>query len=221
MPVSNFRHHSQLFEPEILTVYHSAKDQQLIAAPAVIRAKPAVTNNKEEKNKERKRVTFQENVRVRPTVHLDDMTDEEISNVWFCRKDFNSIKRAVATTVKIISHQAYNEAVHDNDQCCSRGLEYRVRSGALARKENKRHGTEAVLDEQDRQCQYEITDDERIRQLFQKATVHCRVSALQMGLRDEHEAKMIHEEDKEQCGFNDNLGDDSCSSDEDMDYCIL
>jgi hypothetical protein len=201
MPVSTFRH-PQLLQPEIFTTV--SKD----SFPAPRSSKPV--------KKERRSVSFKPSVSIRPIVHVNNISECEIKAAWYCRSDFVDMKKAFAFTTKMIHNGVYPG---DDDEQCARGLEYRVRSGALARRENKLNGLEAVLDEQERQTQWGIVDDALIRQAFVRENLQCRLSALQMGIRDQDEAELIHGEDEEQFS-EDELVDDS-SSDEEMDYCDM
>jgi hypothetical protein len=166
---------------------------------------------------ERRRVSFKPSVSVRPIVHVNDISESEIKATWYCRYDFANMKKAFALTTKMISHGVYPGG---DDEHCARGLEYRIRSGALARRENKTNGLKAVFDERDRQIQCGVVDDELIRQAFTRENIQCRLSALQMGIRDQDEAELIHGEDEEHFS-EDELVDYSSDSDEEMDYCDM
>jgi hypothetical protein len=150
-------------------------------------------------------------------IHVSDYSDEEIGDIWFCQADFVNMKKAFARTVKLVSQGVYQG---DDEDQCARGLEYRGRSGALARRENKANGLDAVLDEQDRQYSLGIVDDELIRKAFVNSNIHCRLASLKMGIKDHEEAFLIHEDGDAQL-FDDELDEDSAFSDEEMDYCDI
>lgn len=196
MPVSTFRQ-PQLLKPEGFNVI----SKNHFAAPKPVK-------------RIRKRVTFKPSVNVRPILHVNDYTEDEIKSVWFCRSDFDAMKKGFARTVKLISHNVYRG---DDDDHCARGLEYRVRAGALKRRENKLNGLEAVLEEQESQAQLGINDDESISRAFVRENLHCRLAALQVGIRDEEVAIAIHNEQL----TNNTLQDESYSSDKEMDYCDM
>lgn len=107
MPVSTLRQ-PQLLKPEGFNII--SKDH--FATP-----KPA--------KKDRKRVSFKPSVSVRPIRHVNEYTDEEIKNGWFCRNDFDAMKKGFVSTVNMISRGIYQA---DNEEHCARGLEYRVRA---------------------------------------------------------------------------------------------
>lgn len=201
MPISTFRH-PQLLKPanfNPITKDSFSKNATKNVAP----------------KKERRRVTFNTRVSVRPMIHVNDISDEEISDVWFCRDDFANMKKGFARTVKLISHGVYKG---DDDVHCARGLEYRVRAGALARRENKLSGLEAVLDEQDRQLKSGIVNEERIREAFLNVSLKCRLSALKRGISDQDEADFIHEDGNTQL-FEDETSDESSCSNDELDFC--
>jgi hypothetical protein len=180
MPISTFRH-PQLLKPE--TFSPITKDSF---------AKNTTRNVPPAKKEERRRVTFNTRVSVRPMIHVNDISDEVIRDVWFCSDDFTNMKKGFARTVKLISFGVYQG---DDDEHCARGLEYRIRAGALARRENKLSGLEAVLDEQDRQeVSCGVVNDELIRRAFLNVNFQCRLSALERGIKDQDEAGIIHDD---------------------------
>lgn len=141
----------------------------------------------------RLRVTFRPHVNVRPIRHINNMSEEVVEKVWFSRVNFEEMKKEYAQTVKMIAYDIYKG---DDEQHCARGLEYRLRPGALIRRANKLNGLEAVLNEQANQNRLGIINDERIAKAFRRENIRCRLSALQMGVRDEVEAKIVHEEEE-------------------------
>lgn len=158
-------------------------------------------------SKPRRRVQFKETVSVRPIVHVNNMCDDEIADVWYNKTECQDMKRSMALTVKMISAGLFQG---DDDEHCARGLEYRTRAGATRRRENKVNALDAVLDEQDRQRGRGMEpDDEAIRQCFLDENLHCRLAALEKGIADQEEARSLDAEDD----------DDDYSDADGMDYC--
>jgi hypothetical protein len=175
---------------------------------------------------ERRRVLFKETVSVRPITHIDDMSEERIHAVWYDKKDFEDIKKGIVSTVRLMmSCQEGNgdssSSVIDNEEHCSRGLEYRTRDGASARRENKWNALNAVLDEQDRQKELGIQNEKLLSQIYITENRRSRLNALQLGIQDENAAKAAHFSDHSCQRSNEmmDLSNDSECSDADMDYC--
>ena len=197
MPVASRLPQHKFLQPEGLTFAESVK----LSLKSV--SKPV----------ERRRVTFKETVSVRPITHVDNIPEEEIAAVWFCKKDFEEMKRSFANTLRLI---AYGEFRGDNEDHCARGLEFRTRAGALERRENKWNALNAVLDEQDRQKELGINNDKLLSQIYITENRHCRQAASKLALRDEEEAMTLHQtpiDDDEE------MVDNYDDSDEEMDYC--
>ena len=80
----------------------------------------------------------------------------------------------------------------DNEEHCSRGLEYRTREGAAARRANKWNAREAVLNEQHRQRELEIRNEKLLCQIYVAENCHSRLNALKLGIEDEKAAMAIY-----------------------------
>jgi hypothetical protein len=195
MPVANFRH-PQLLQPESFSRSSFVKSSVKTAEPV-----------KKVKKSERRRVQFKDTVSVRPIRHVNNISEEEIKDVWYCRRDFQYMKAAFALTVKMITLGLYEG---DCEEHCARGLEYRTLAGALRRRESKWDALNAVLDEQDRQRELGIIDGEIIRRVFLQENTHCRLASLETGIQDQDEARFLDMEDIE--------SDDASISADEMDY---
>ena len=197
MPVASRLPQHKFLQPEGLTNAESVK-HSIKSAPKAV---------------ERRRVHFKETVSVRPITHVDNIPEEEIAAIWFCKKDFEDIKRSFATTLRLIS---YGEFKGDDEEHCSRGLEFRTRAGALQRRDNKWNALNAVLDEQDRQKELGINNDKLLSQIYITENRHCRQAAFKLGLCDQDEAQSLH---RTPIVDDDEMVDISDESDEEMDYC--
>lgn len=161
-------------QPECLVA--TAKDHFI-----TLKNEPAV-------KKQQKRVSFNPVIYIHLTIHLNDMSNDEIKDVWFCRRDVDAVKRDCAHTIKLITSDLYQG---DDEDHCARGLENRVRSLAHLRRARKRRGQRSVLAEQARQRRHGITDAELIQQAYLKGNLVCRVLAWQIGLHDQEVASQI------------------------------
>lgn len=196
-------HQPQLLQPEGLRIAENAKRS----------SKPTP------KKIQYRRVQFKETVAVRPIVHIDNMSKEDISATWFSKNDFDIIKRSFASTVRMLT---YGELSGDDDEHCARGLEFRTRNGALERRENKWNALNATLDEQDRQRELGISNDQLLSQIYITENKHCRIAALNLGQCDAEQARLVYLEepcDNDQMVETSSASDDS--SDDEMDYCTL
>ena len=132
-----------------------------------------------------KRIVFADKNEVFPIQHLDDMTDEEVFNIWYTSKEYSESKQAYQVTIFMMES---GETI-TGEEHTSRGLEYRTQEGAWARYENKRDAYNAVLDEQDRQWKVDKDDYEKIRQIYLKHSTKCANAAIVRALQDERDIK--------------------------------
>lgn len=194
MPVASlFRPQPQLLQPEFIQT-------------SVVKGAFKTTQSKP-----RRRVRFNQSVSVRPVLHVNNMSDDEIADAWYNRHECADIKRSMAVTIKMMSAGVLKV---DDDEHCSRGLEHRTRPGSAQRRENKMIALDAVLDEQDRQQACGVVNDEAIRKVFVQENLHCRLAALEKGVADQDEARNLDEQDE------DVDSDDDYSSADEMDYRV-
>lgn len=154
------------------------------------------SKNINNKNKEARSIRFNEVVSVRAIKHIDNMTDEEIDSIWFHKQDFQEFKANFIPTLRLMAHGKYVASLSEQEHC-SRGLEFRLKSGAQKRKLNKINALCAVLDEQERQRLAGFNSDESLSGCYQNANAHCRKQAHILGVQDAHAARLIHEEEHE------------------------
>lgn len=172
-------------QPKLLTV-----DQRCPSAEMSVGGNKAGIKNEPAPKKHT--VKFYEIVSIRSTTHVNDMTDEEIENAWFSRREMLGIKRTMATEVK---HMALGKQIENST---TRGLEYRTREGSDRRRSNKLTSIHAVLDEQDLQHMRGVNDPEGLRKVYLKHSTHCLADARQLGNADEIEMMQQVQEDEEQ-----------------------
>lgn len=139
-----------------------------------------------------KGIRFAEKNEIFHIQHLDDMTDEEVFNIWYTSKEYSEIKQAYQVTIFMMES---GETI-TGDEHTSRGLEYRTQEGAWARYENKRDAYNAVLDEQDRQWKVDKDDYEKIRQIYLKHSTKCANAAIVRALQDERDIKEFTAEEE-------------------------
>jgi len=185
--------------PRFLTNDNNDDDQFPSAEMTVVA--PADNNsNKKFKNKKRS-IHFLESVSIYDTLHLYDMTEEEIDNTWYTEEDMSTIKSLLFYGLgKIQSGKplstTYNNGTHftPDDDFTLRGLEYYVKQ-----MKNSCHSTSikfnsiyAVLDKQDEQVFSGYNDPEAIREIYSGETAEYTSEARMLGTNDEIEATLIH-----------------------------
>jgi hypothetical protein len=111
------------------------------------------------------RVRFNEDILVRRTFNRDDISDEIASAYWYTKKE----------------SKAFKSAKDD----CARGLEYKHPVTGRRRLHNKETGRIAVFLEQERQRRCGESNDVLLSKAYVTAIIHCRRSALIVGLKDE------------------------------------
>ena len=143
------------------------------------------TANKPNKRlpKRKRTIRFQlESIEVHPIPHIDDLSEDEVNDVWYEREDYERMKQALVPVIRRIMK---GERVAETNQETARGLEFRTREGAMKRQHNKLDSINAVLDEQDRQKTMGIDDDEKLREIYLSRSAHCLQEARELGMKDE------------------------------------
>eukprot|EP00542_Grammatophora_oceanica_P013807 CAMPEP_0194027016 /NCGR_PEP_ID=MMETSP0009_2-20130614/1253_1 /TAXON_ID=210454 /ORGANISM="Grammatophora oceanica, Strain CCMP 410" /LENGTH=255 /DNA_ID=CAMNT_0038665943 /DNA_START=44 /DNA_END=809 /DNA_ORIENTATION=- len=145
------------------------------------------------KKAEKPKLRFNSEVYVMETIHVNDLTDEELDEYWFKREDYRMMKQSYAMTVKLVMHGRQLPPGQT-----FRGLEYRIPDGARARQMNKLNGITAVLEEQERQRIVGKPDDMLVMRAYKKVGDKCLVAAQKLGLQDQTEIHGEAEEPKEE-----------------------
>ena len=172
----------------------------------------SVSSLRSTNKKKNKSVSFAPYVDIHETIALADMTQQEHRDCWYTKKQLKEIKVVLTQTVRMMVSGKLDQ---DTDEYCARGLDIRTTAGCAKRRQNKRMGWDAVLNEQSKQYekamqrkqqQHEdddddddssvdsrlVLDDEAIATAFIQANLHCRKAALMNGLRDELQSLRIN-----------------------------
>jgi hypothetical protein len=143
--------------------------------PASITAATATTTASPTKKERRKKIRWSGRVRVHEVRHINNIPDDEREAIWMSPIDYTMIKVMAKTTVyKIMSGEHIHE---DNPDFCTRGLEFRTRSGSKIRTANKMRNRSAVLNEQDLQHEEGFYDPEFIAMASMDESFNCREEA--------------------------------------------
>jgi hypothetical protein len=145
-------------------------------------------NNKQRTKK--KAVTFKETVYVRSTISRKDLTQEELSKIWYHPKEFEEIRCKVAMLARKV--QRDGAQLSKDKRYCTRGLES-ILTGRAERKLHARSDVwNAVIFEQDRQFLSNFLDVGLLAFASQKFSSESRLLALAVGRMDEKEAENIY-----------------------------
>ncbi|OEU17515.1 hypothetical protein FRACYDRAFT_237933 [Fragilariopsis cylindrus CCMP1102] len=150
---------------------------------ATTRTTTSPTTTKETR---RKKIRWSGRVRVHEIRHINNIPDDERELIWMSPIDYTMIKVMAKTTVyKMMSGEHIND---DNPDFCTRGLEFRTRSGSRIRNANKMRNRSAVLNEQDLQHEEGFYDPEFIAMASMDESFICREAARN---RAENDTKSI------------------------------
>lgn len=145
----------------------------------------------------KRNVQFYEIVSIRSTTHINDMSDEEVANAWFSRREMMTIKRALATEVKYMMCNSNNKDAGETETTTTRGLEFRTKDGSALRRSNKLDSIHAVLDEQDLQHMRGINDDpEGLRKVYTSHSRRCLAASQALGRADQEVMERLQKEEQ-------------------------
>jgi hypothetical protein len=117
-----------------------------------------------------------------------EMSQEDISSIWYSKDDFKEMKRQYTLIVKKLAKQLPLEEGEE-----SRGLEFKTPRGCKSRQMNRYQAMDAVLDEQERQWELERRDVDYIAQIYRQSTAHCQMNAYLLAKKD---AEFVEQEKK-------------------------
>lgn len=129
---------------------------------------------------------------MRETEHIRDFTLEEIANSWYSKPEYRMMRRDIMATVGLIVRGVPVDD-DDDEEYCTRGVEFRTPKGSHRRKQRKLHSVLAVLDEQ---AEQELTETgphpEALSLVYSRASAICREEAANRGKLDAVAAARIH-----------------------------
>lgn len=137
----------------------------------------------------KRKVSFNERVKVRKTRHLNNFKDDEIQAYWFNPEEFDAIKRNLLSEILYFNtlRTVYsdNEAVASSEHRCLRGIECRLDGAYELRQRQRSLALNIVLSEQERQQESGNPDDELIADLYSQIVCLDASRARSRGLQDE------------------------------------
>ncbi|KAG7368076.1 hypothetical protein IV203_030819 [Nitzschia inconspicua] len=137
------------------------------------------------------RVSFNDNVHVRETIHLNDFSDEEYAMYWITSEEQDVILNMANIIVELLGMGV----AEDGEHICYRGLEDKTEQASQAYSEMYLSLVEAILQEQDQSRSATpdgVLDHDRIAALYQEWTFACKNVAWQRAQLDEYQARIDH-----------------------------
>ena len=132
----------------------------------------------------RRSVSFDSNVACVDTLHLNDYTDEELSNTWFTPREYKALRAENKLTVALMeSGTDFEEEL----AFCSKGLEGMTNIERGRKFELRFRCGRAIFDEQDRQKRLGMDDPVSLAQIYGKYTFSSKMEAFLMAASDENE----------------------------------
>ncbi len=140
--------------------------------------------------RETRRVSIDDRVGVQVTIPRDDISPEEYNATWYSHEEYGTISQSCC---KQISKLNRGELLKDK-KYCARGLESHTHTQSLAKRMNRSLAYQAVLEEQDRQYREGILNDDALACIYHAANSGCQLWANVVGLDDQKEADIIHDD---------------------------
>lgn len=135
------------------------------------------------KEKANQKVTFSNVVIHKEIRHIQDHTEEEKEAIWMAVRDYQIVKAMVKTTVLMMMKG--EQISEDDEDFCTRGLEFRTKAGSKIRSRNKLRTRSAVLNEQDQQDEEGYFDPQFIAMTSMEQSRECKENALLRARWDE------------------------------------
>jgi hypothetical protein len=152
----------------------------------------------------RKSVSFNKNVHLRLTQHVNDYSVEEEEACWYSCEDYIKMNNDVRCTVNMIEEAEINSTnVFDDVQYCRRGCEKWTHNGAKRTRTRRRKAITAVLSEQYTQvAHYGSLNEHRLLAIaYRQYSYRSQQSAYSMGIDDEKIVQPYQEEQEQNHRF--------------------
>lgn len=130
-----------------------------------------------------KMVTFNEFTTIREIHPLDEMSEKDITDVWYNDDEYAEIKKHVTETIKRLADG--DVLLDDDNGWCLRGLEGRTKFGARRRRNNKSKALEAVWTTQVELWKQRIINPALIAAAYKPHSTNAKYPAIAMANKDE------------------------------------
>jgi hypothetical protein len=112
-------------------------------------------------------ISFNPNVLVNLTIHIDEYSEEEIAASWYCEDELKTIKSELTETLLLMANACI---MPSSERLCSRGIESFTSKGQAIKKHRREEAREAVFDEQEYQFENDIFEPEMIADAYLEQT---------------------------------------------------
>jgi hypothetical protein len=157
----------------------------------------------------KKRVSFNENVRARNALHINDYSEEERHATWLNAADMKRIRREIRYTVQMM---IMGGTIGGQDEYSRRGLEYMLCEAFQIRCDNRSAAVRAVLNEQYRQDAGHFLDEQELANVYKVCATPCQITAHLSALSGVRFARLLDGEEDNTPLKNKKLHPDSISS---------
>jgi hypothetical protein len=137
--------------------------------------------------RQQRRVSFSKSKEVLDVTHINDLSAEDVTSVWWTTSDYNQIKRMYKITVQRMMHGV--TFAKDDPNFCERGLEFRTKAGSQRRHRQKERVRKALATAQDFQYREGFRDPLYIAEMCAEYSRGCCNEARARGLSDRAEVQ--------------------------------
>ena len=129
-------------------------------------------------------VRFAPDTEVRPTTHLDDLTDKEKQDTWYDGDEYFHMR------------QEAKEAIRWHNTQAMRGTSDLTATGVIAKENARQTSMYIVMSEQQRQRQYNIQHggEFAIAAVYANTTYYSMTKAIELAQQDAQEAQLYYQE---------------------------
>ena len=138
----------------------------------------------------KKCVSFNESVRARRIMTLDEYTEEECSATWFQAEEFSTIRQKIILLVRKVERDGAQLGA--DKKYCIRGLEGLLSERSAKKQEARMRVQRAVLFEQDKQSFKGCISEEAIASSSIKESAESQLLAISTARKDQKEAEKVY-----------------------------
>jgi hypothetical protein len=152
-------------------------DEQSSSSFSVKSARKSEVNGGKTKMRRRHSVDFKSGHEV---LEIDKPEEDMKEEIWYSRDEYDIIKARNSLIVKMMKTGSFIES----EEHSFRGLEHKLRDGFKQRRSNKFAALNAVLEEQDRQFNRNLSNPEVIAEAYRSISSNAKETAFAIGQSD-------------------------------------
>ena len=150
--------------------------------------------------KRKRKIRFAPHIKCKEIKHVNQYSDEEFQMIWMIPEEYQIIRAMVKATV--LTMMKGEVIPKDDEDFCTRGLEYKTKAGSKARTEYKMKTRFAVLNAQE-----ETSDADFIREASEEESHVCKQLARDRAVGDEEDIQAYLEDVRLEWGLLDRCRD--------------